>query len=145
VTIDVSLFVHPGRKNVVAVAGRNTSSQDGNDRGIVGELTTTLGKSVTSLIVTNDEWRVSQGPSEAWTSLQYDDSSWPFATEIATVGDSPWGQVIANTDVKWIWFGPVPVSAADKPNLEATYARRTFFLDFSGSPSSEPLCNEPDL
>jgi hypothetical protein len=145
VTIDVSLFLHPGRRNVVAVVGRNTSSQNGNDRGIVGELTTTVGETLTPLIVTNDEWRVSQDPGEAWTSLDYDDSSWAFATEIATVGEGPWGQVIANTDVKWIWFAAVPESAGEKPNLEATYARRAFFLDFDGVPSSEPLCGPPDL
>jgi hypothetical protein len=143
VTIDVSLYVHPGRKNVVAVVGRNTSSQDGNDRGIVGELTTSVGDTLASLIVTNAEWRVSQEPGEDWVQLGYDDSSWPFAAEIATVGEPPWGQVIANTDVKWIWFAPIPASTADKPNLEATYARRVFFFDFDGSASSEPLCNPP--
>lgn len=145
VTIDVSLFVHPGRKNVVAVHGRNTSSQDGNDRGIVGELTTTVGEVTVPVIVTNDAWRVSQEPGNDWTLLDYDDSGWPFATEIATVGDPPWGQVITNTDVKWIWFAPIPASSANKPNLEATYARRVFYFDFDGTPQSEPLCSEPVL
>lgn len=143
VTIDVSLYIHPGRRNVVAVAGRNTSSQDGNDRGIVGELTTTVGEVTVPVIVTNAEWRVSQEPGSDWTLLDYDDSTWPFASEIATVGDPPWGQVITNPNVKWIWFAPIPASAANKPNLEATYARRVFYFDFEGTPRSEPLCNEP--
>jgi hypothetical protein len=144
VTLDVSLYVHPGRRNVVAVEARNTSSQGGNDRGLVGELTTTQGELIAPLIVTNSQWRVSQTPGESWTLLDYDDSAWIPATEIATVGEGPWGQVIANTDVKWIWFAPIPSSPSDKPNLETTYARRVFYFDFDGVPSAEPLCNEPD-
>ncbi len=143
VTIDVSLFVHPGRKNVVAVEGRNTSSQGGNDRGIIGELTTTVASVTTPLLVTNQAWRVSQTPGDEWTALDYDDSAWPFATEVASVGDGPWGNVLSSVNAKWIWFAPVPASTADKPNLESTFARRVFYFDFEGQPAEGPRCSTP--
>lgn len=144
VTIDVSLFVHPGRRNVVAVVGRNTSSQGGNDRGIIGELTTTVAEAEVPLIVTNYDWLVSQTPGEDWTSLDYDDSSWIEATEIAAVGDAPWGAVLQNPDARWIWFAPIPASTTEKPNEEATYARRVFYFDSDGALTAEPLCDAPE-
>ncbi|HEY5961717.1 MAG TPA: hypothetical protein VIV60_34395 [Polyangiaceae bacterium] len=144
VTIDVSLFVHPGRKNVVAVVGRNTSSQGGNDRGIIGELTTTVGATTTPLLVTDAQWRVAHALEANFSELDFDDSSWPAATEIASNGDGPWGNVLgAGSTAKWIWFAPVPTSTSDKPNAEATYARRVFYFDFAGQLSGSPLCYAP--
>jgi hypothetical protein len=144
VTIDVSLYVHPGRKNVVAVVGRNTSSQGGNDRGIIGQLTTTVGSATPVLLVTDSSWRVSQTPSSDWFGLDYDDSAWITATEVATSGDGPWGNVMGTgSTAKWIWFAPIPASTSDKPNLEATYTRRTFYIGFDGQPVTAPLCRVP--
>lgn len=144
VTIDVSLYVHPGRKNVVAVVGRNTSSQGGNDRGIIGQLTTTVGTSVTPILVTNSEWVVSQSPGAEWTLLDYDASDWIPATEVAAAGDPPWGNVMGTgSEAKWIWFAPVPNSTSEKPNLEATYSRRVFYFDFEGRVVSSPSCESP--
>ena len=81
VTIDVSLYVHPGRKNVIAVRGTNTSSQGGNDRGIIGELTVDADGGVAPLVVTNASWRsaktvpdVDAGGSN-WTAIDFDDSA----------------------------------------------------------------------
>src|SRR6185369_8454242 len=133
VTIDVSLYVHPGRKNVIAVRGTNTSSQGGNDRGIIGELTVDADGGVAALVVTNSAWRTSATVPDVdaggadWTALDYDDSAWSAATEIAANGDPPWGGVFgAGSAAKWIWSAPIPSDPANKPNLETAYARRTF-------------------
>jgi hypothetical protein len=143
VTLDVSLFLHPGRKNVVAIAGSNTSSQAGNDRGIIGELTIDVTSGTAPLLVTDSSWRVSQTDTSGWTELGFDASTWIFATEVASVGDSPWGNVIPNSAAKWIWFAPIPVETSAKPNLETTYARRDFYLSLDGSTTTDaPSCAE---
>jgi len=148
VTIDVTLFVHPARKNVIAVRGTNTSSQGGNDRGIIGELTVTADGGVAPIVATNASWRTSATVPDVdaggadWTALDYDDSAWKAATEIASNGDPPWGAVFGSgSAAKWIWSAPVPADTAAKPNLETTYARRTFYFSLDGSTiASTPAC-----
>ena len=153
VTIDVSLYVHPARKNVIAVRGTNTSSQAGNDRGIIGELTVDADGGVAALVQTNKDWRTA-GPSMVttdpdgggidWRALDYDDSAWSAATEIATNGDPPWGPILGTSTAKWIWSKAVPPDTANKPDLETTYARRTFYFSLDGTTiSSTPGCPAP--
>lgn len=144
VTIDVSLYLHPGRKNVVAIMGTNTSSQGGNDRGIVGELTIDSSGGTAPLLVTDHAWRVSQTVDTGWASLAFDDSSWIAASEVAAVGDAPWGDVLPSSTAKWIWFAPIPPDTANKPNQETTYARRDFYLSPDGaSIANTPACRPP--
>jgi len=147
VTIDVSLFVHPGRKNVIAVRGTNTSSQDGNDRGIIGQLTVDADGGVAPLVVTDKDWRTSATVPDVdaggadWTALDYNDAAWSVATEVASNGDPPWGAVFGTSAAKWIWSAPIPPSTSAKPNLETTYARRTFYFSLDGaSIASTPAC-----
>jgi hypothetical protein len=149
VTIDVSLNVHPGRKNVVAVRGTNTSSQGGNDRGIIGQLTVDADGGPAPLIVTDRSWRTSATVPDVdaggadWTALDFNDSAWAAATEIASNGDPPWGAVFGTSAAKWIWSAPVPASTSDKPNLETTYARRTFYFSIDGAVAPTPACPAP--
>lgn len=147
VTIDVSLFVYPSRKNVIAVRGTNTSSQDGNDRGIIGELTVDADGGVAPLLVTDRSWKTSSQVPDVdaggadWTAVDFNDSQWSQATEIASNGDPPWGAVFGTSAAKWIWSAPVPPSTANKPNLETTYARRTFYFSVDGSTiAPSPAC-----
>jgi hypothetical protein len=150
VTIDVSLYVHPGRKNVIAVRGTNTSSQGGNDRGIIGELTVDADGGVAPLVVTNASWRTAKTVPDVdaggsnWTAVDYDDSAWSAATEIASNGDGPWGAVFGTSVAKWIWSATVPASTADKPDLETAYARRTFYFSLDGTTiGGTPACPAP--
>lgn len=145
VTIDVSLFVHPGRKNVIAVRAANTSSQDGNDRGIIGELTVDADGGVAPLVMTNAAWRTSMSAPDAgavdWTALDFDDSAWSAATEVGSNGDPPWGAVFGASTAKWIWSAPIPSSTSAKPNLETAYARRTFYFSLDGTTiAPAPAC-----
>jgi hypothetical protein len=141
VTIDVSLFVYPGRPNLVAVRATNTSSQNGNDRGLIGQLTVSSGDTVAALVVTDSSWRVSATEEAGWTDLTFDDTSWRRASEIANEGDPPWGEVLSTSSAKWIWSDLVPTSTTDKPNLETAYARRTFYFSVDGtSIESTPAC-----
>lgn len=141
VTIDVSLFIHPSRKNVIAIRGTNTSSQGGNDRGIIGELTLDSGGEDVELVVTDASWRVSSVEEADWYSVAFDASSWIAATEVANHGDPPWSALLGSTTAKWIWSAPVPSDTSAKPNLETTYARREFYFSFDGAtPVNEPGC-----
>jgi len=147
VTIDVSLFVHPGRRNVIAVRGTNTSSQEGNDRGIIGQLTVDADGGTAPLVVTNNAWRTSPTAPDVdaggadWTAVDFDDSAWSAATEVASNGDPPWGAVFGTSAAKWIWSAPIPASTSAKPNLETTYARRTFYFSLDGSAiTPTPAC-----
>jgi hypothetical protein len=141
VTIDVSLFVYPGRENVIAVRATNTSSQSGNDRGILGELTVDGDAAPAVLVDTDHTWRVASTEQTGWTSLGFDDSAWTAAAEIAANGDPPWGSVFGASAAKWIWSAPIPVNVADKPNVETTYARRTFYFGVDGKTLADtPSC-----
>lgn len=142
VTIDVSLNVHPSKKNVIAVKGTNTSSQAGNDRGIIGELTIDVADAGTAaLVLTNASWKASKTLVAGWTDVTFDDSTWMAATEIANHGDGPWGNILTTTGAKWIWTGLIPAAVSDKPNLEDAYVRRAFYFDVSGAGiSSQPGC-----
>jgi hypothetical protein len=141
VTIDVSLFIHPSKKNVIAIRGTNTSSQGGNDRGIIGELTLDSEGENVELVVTDASWRVSSVEEAGWSSVAFDASSWIAATEVANHGDPPWSALLGSTTAKWIWAAPVPSDTSAKPNLETTYARREFYFSFDGTtPVNEPGC-----
>jgi len=147
VTIDVTLYVHPGRKNVIAVRGTNTSSQGGNDRGIIGQLTVDSDGGTAPLVITDASWRTSMSVPDvdagaaSWTAVDFDDSAWSAATVIANNGDAPWGGGFGTSEAKWIWSAPIPASTTDKPNLETAYARRAFYFSLDGgSIASTPAC-----
>jgi hypothetical protein len=63
-----------------------------------------------------------------------------MATVVGTNGDSPWGALLGTSNAKWLWTAPIPVSTADKPNLETGYFRKRFFFGFDGEVSATPGC-----
>lgn len=141
VTLDVSLFLHPGRVNVIAVVARNTSSQGGVDRAIIGELDDLADAGAKVVIVTDDTWKTSKVEVSGWPSLLFDDSGWANATVVGAHGDGPWGALLGTSSAKWLWSAPVPASTADKPNLETAYFRKAFYFGTDGSTiASTPGC-----
>lgn len=144
VTIDLSFFLHPAKKNVIAVRAANKWSQNGNDRGLIGEVIAEIDGESTSIVVTDSSWKVSGEEKANWTEMTFDDSNWIAATEIANHGDSPWGALFGTSSAKWIWGAAVPVSTGDKPNEETIYARKTFYFSIDGtSTSGVPACPPP--
>jgi hypothetical protein len=144
VALDVSLFVHPGRINVIAVMARNTSSQDGNDRGIIGELDDLSDGGSKVVIVTDKTWRSSKVERSGWPATLYDDSGWEPATEVASHGDGPWGGLLGTSAAKWLWSAPIPVSTADKPDAETAFFRKTFYFGTDGTTiQDKPACPAP--
>src|SRR5579864_1107403 len=78
-------LVGPG-KHVLAVQGFNTSGP----AGLVLRLDLEARRGVSSSIVTNDTWLVSEKADKNWQSLDFDDKSWKPAAVIANLGGGPW-------------------------------------------------------
>ena len=53
-------------------------------------------------------------------------------------GDPPWGACWAAATRSGFWSAPVPADTASKPNVETTYARRTFYFSLDGSIGVDP-------
>jgi hypothetical protein len=141
VTIDVSLFIYPGKVNVIGVMANNTSSQAGPDRGIIGELDDLSDGGSTPVIVTDGSWRSSKIEQSGWPALLFDDSTWAPATVVGNHGDGPWGALLGTSDAKWIWSAPVPVATTDKPDAETAFFRRKFYFGTDGTTiSNTPAC-----
>jgi hypothetical protein len=140
VTMDVSLFVHPGRVNVIAVEARNTSSQGGTDRGVIGQLEDLTDGGSKVVVLTDATWRSWKTAVSGWQGVLFDDSGWDMATVVGAHGDSPWGALLGTSNAKWLWTEPVPASTSDKPDLETGYFRKRFFFGFDGEVSATPGC-----
>ncbi|MDB4982653.1 MAG: hydrolase [Myxococcales bacterium] len=141
VTLDVSLFIYPGRINVIAAMARNTSSQDGNDRGFIGELDDLTDGGSKVVLVTDGTWKSSKTERSGWPATLYDDSDWDAATVVASHGDGPWGALLGTSAAKWLWTAPVPASTADKPDLETAFFRKAFYFGVDGTTiATGPAC-----
>jgi hypothetical protein len=140
VTMDVSLFVHPGRVNVIAVEARNTSSQGGTDRGVIGQLEDLSDGGSKVVVLTDATWRSWKTAVSGWQGVLFDDSGWDMATVVGAHGDSPWGALLGTSSAKWLWTAPVAASTSDKPDLETGYFRKRFFFGFDGEVSATPGC-----
>jgi hypothetical protein len=141
VTLDVSLFIYPGRINVISALARNTSSQGGNDRGFIGELDDLTDGGSKVVLVTDETWKSSKTERSGWPATLYDDSDWDAATVVADHGAAPWGPLLGTSTAKWLWTAPVPASTADKPDLESAFFRKTFYFGVDGTTiASKPGC-----
>jgi hypothetical protein len=146
--LTVKLHRNPRVANVIAIRGRNTSSQGGADRGVVVELSSLAAADAGAddagsavLLVSDTQWRVSGSAGDAglaWTEVAYDDTAWAPATDQGPNGMSPWGAVLgATTAPRWLWSYD-SATAATKPDQEDAYFRRTFYVSFDGQVQSTP-------
>lgn len=132
--LQVPLFRHPQRENVVAVLATNLSSQAGLDRGLLADV-----RWNGALLLTNAQWKqqsaLDGGWNEndpAWRTPGFNDSSWPNARQQASNGSQPWGTVLlVHSNASWIWsyFSDVP----GKPDIEPVFFRRRFYIDVNGA------------
>jgi hypothetical protein len=150
--LTVALHRNPRVANVIAMRGRNTSSQGGADRGILVELSALAGDAGASdagaddagsavLLVSDTQWRVSGSAVDAglgWTEIAYDDSAWSAATDQGPNGMAPWGAVLGpSTAPRWLWSYD-SATAATKPDQEDALFRRTFYLSADGKVLGAP-------
>jgi putative heme-binding domain-containing protein len=73
-------------KHVLAVQGLNTSGP----AGLVLRLDLDARRGVSTSIVTNETWLVSEKADKNWQSPDFDDKSWKPAAVIANLGGGPW-------------------------------------------------------
>src|SRR5688572_30524564 len=106
-------------------AGRNTlaiavDNAVGSPAALVGKLRVDFEEGEPLVLPIDASWKVSPTAAEGWETADFDDSAWPAATEIAAMGDAPWGKV-SETELR---LPPPPqlrkTFAADKPVKRAT-------------------------
>lgn len=162
-TIPVTLFRHPSRKNVIAVAARNAYNQGGLDRGLLADMTVSFASADAGAdasadaggdagapvqIVTDTSWKVEGEPADAgvpaadagapdWTGLTFDDSAWSAPFDEGAHGISPWGSVFGTSSAHWLWFYD-PAAASSKPANETMYARKTIYFTKSATAADAP-------
>ncbi len=86
--VDLSGAIKPGR-NIIAVEARNL---EGGPAGVAGKLVLELDDGQI-VVATNREWKVGKKAESGWIDLNFDDSCWPQAREVAPTGEGPWGYV----------------------------------------------------
>ncbi len=87
---DVTKAIAPGRRNLIAVEGRN---QDG-PAGLALRLTVTLKGGSKIYLVTDEQWLChSEGP-RGWHEPRFAVRDWKPAAIVARMGDPPWGPII---------------------------------------------------
>jgi alpha-L-rhamnosidase len=106
-------------------AGRNTlaiavDNAVGSPAALVGKLRVDFEDGEPLILPIDASWKVSPAAADGWETPDFDDSAWPAATEIAAMGDAPWGKV-PETELR---LPPPPqlrkTFAADKPVKRAT-------------------------
>lgn len=139
-TETLSLFRHPGRKNLIAVRASNALNAPGLDRMVVADLTYTIDGQEHHL-VTNASFRRSTALIADWTSLSFvEGAEWVAASEVGTHGDPPYGAVLGASEAKYVWsYDPAAESVqATKPPNETLHLRRVFYVGATGAPRDAP-------
>ena len=95
-SMDVTRSLKPGR-NVVTARVKNAGN-DPNPAGLVGLLKVEFETGPPILIPTDGAWKTANQEAGAWTSLDYDDSTWLPAQVLGPVGMAPWGEVSGAED-----------------------------------------------
>jgi alpha-L-rhamnosidase len=96
VTLNVARSLKPGR-NVLACSVKNTGEAP-NPAGLVGRLKVEFATGEPLVIPTDDAWKTAKKNPGAWTSLEYDDSTWATAKVVGPVGMKPWDDVSVRGD-----------------------------------------------
>ncbi|GHT25576.1 hypothetical protein FACS18942_00910 [Planctomycetales bacterium] len=86
--IDITKFLKPGEKNVLAVEVTNKT------KGPTGLLLSTEFAKNTSKVVSNKSWLFSSEPADGWNSdPNFKNEKWKAAVEVGEAGCEPWGKI----------------------------------------------------
>jgi hypothetical protein len=89
VEIDVAGHLRVG-PNVLAVAAVNTTDRP-SPAGLIGRLAIDFAEGPPLLESIDRTWKTSDKEEAGWQAMDFDDTSWPAAKEIARFGEGPWG------------------------------------------------------
>ena len=93
---EITNHLTPG-KNLLAVAATNASE---SPAGLLGKLIVTLDQGDPIVQRIDDSWKVSEKAAAGWNQPAFDESAWPNAVVVGSMGDKPWGKIEAkNMDV----------------------------------------------
>jgi hypothetical protein len=136
---DVNVFLHAGRRNVIAIEARNEQEQGGLDRGFIAELEYIV-DAKSYFVDTDTTWKVNGTEVTGWTGLDFDDSGWKTPVSLGKSGIAPWGSVVFNTNAEWLWTYYPDKSAAEKADNEKLWFRKVFFMNAAGQATDQPVC-----
>jgi putative heme-binding domain-containing protein len=88
---DLTKIIVPGGRNVIAVEGRN---QDGV-AALALRFSATLKGGKKIYLVSDDKWSSSLEGPHGWQEARFVPRNWTPAVTVATMGDPPWGEIIA--------------------------------------------------
>ena len=92
--LPVAELLRPGR-NVITVAAENLKAA----AGLIARLEVVFANGNVAAAMTDDGWKVTdQQPGRKWDDLDFDDSGWIDAKEVAEYGAEPWGKVTCKHD-----------------------------------------------
>lgn len=113
---DMGEHLQTGR-NVIAIHALNTRGSPG---ALVGRLRVEFESGDPMVIDIDRTWKVTGAQSEGWQRPDFDAAGWAQATEIATIGDAPWGTLSESM----LTLPPPPqlrsAFSSDKPVRRAT-------------------------
>lgn len=129
-----NLNMQPG-KNVLAFI----CTDSGKDAGLLVEL-----RLPEKRVGSNNKWKVSTRGTGGWTGVDYDDSSWPAASQYGIYGATPldrgvvgmpidttafWIWSSSSPEPRWIWSGSSVQRAYQGDHANQVYIRYSFFSD----------------
>jgi hypothetical protein len=135
-TVQVQVYRHPARKNVIAAQVENYFKIDGRDRGLLLDLGLT-GTTAPHLL-SDERWRIATTTVATFEAVAFDDSGWGTAVQEIQHPGAPWGGIFGQSEAWWIWSSDSNRPAADKPTTETMLARRTFYRTMNGAFSDTP-------
>jgi len=90
-TLDITEKLHPGL-NTLAIAVNNPGDEP-NPAGLAGRLLIEFESGEPISVTIDQTWKSSKTEQPNWQQPDFDDSAWVSAKPIASLGDTPWGEV----------------------------------------------------
>jgi alpha-L-rhamnosidase len=87
--IDLTSQIKPG-KNVLCIMATNAMP---TPAGLIGKLTVEFEQGDPLVSVIDKSWKAAVKPEGEWTAVDFDDSKWAAAVELAKFGEGPWGAI----------------------------------------------------
>jgi alpha-L-rhamnosidase len=89
ISTDITDALHTGT-NIVGVA---VTSAGNDPPGLIGAFEMEFARGETTIICTDQQWRVSEVEADGWKDARFNDSGWAAAKVVGEYGMVPWGEV----------------------------------------------------
>jgi len=90
---EVAEYLVPG-PNIIAIRAENVPPPETpNPAGMIATLTVEFEGEGGFELLTDETWRAARSASSGWTGLDWNDTSWLQAKQLAPYGKGPWGKI----------------------------------------------------